>query len=134
MAKGIVRKLDELGRITLPMEYRKTFGVEVGENAPAVMHLTGNVMRIELKPEKAVGLVRFLDGLGRLTLPIEVRRTLGYEDRQEVDMYIEGNEICATKAVPGCTICGGTEQLMEVQGIKICRDCGTKVIDAFMED
>ena len=39
MAKGIVRKIDELGRITLPMEYRKTFGVEVGENAPAVMHL-----------------------------------------------------------------------------------------------
>ena len=132
--KGIVRKIDELGRITLPMEYRKTFGVEVGENAPAVMHLTGNVMRIELKPEKAVGLVRFLDGLGRLTLPIEVRRTLGFEDRQEVDMYIEGNEICVTKAVPGCIICGSSEQLMEVQGIKICRDCGVKVVDKFMED
>ena len=123
--KGIVRKIDELGRITLPMEYRKTFGVEVGENAPAVMHLTGNVMRIELKPEKAVGLVRFLDGLGRLTLPIEVRRTLGFEDRQKVDMWVEGEEICLRKDGKVCVFCGcnHVESLTEYKGLYICDTC-----------
>lgn len=133
MARGIVRKIDELGRICIPMEYRKAFGVTPRENAPAVMHLVGNVMRVELKPEKAIGLTRFLDELGRLTLPIEIRRSLGFEECQEVDMYIESNEICFRKAVTGCIICGSTDQLLEVEGIHICRSCGLKIVDKVME-
>lgn len=134
MANGIIRKIDELGRICIPMEYRKAFGVTPRENAPAVMHMKGNVLRVELKPEKAIGLTRFLDELGRLTLPIEIRRSLGFEECQEVDMWIEGKEICFRKAVDGCIICGSTDQLLEVESIYICRSCATKVISKFAEE
>ena len=83
---------------------------------------------------KYIGIVRKLDDLGRITLPMELRRTTGIEDRAPLEIMVDGDVICLKKYVPGCTICGSTEQLMEVDGIKICRSCGVKVVDKFMEE
>lgn len=134
--KGIVRKLDNLGRITLPMEYRRSFGIEVGENAPIGIYADRNIIRLHMKKEKFVGIVRDLDELGRLTLPIEIRRALRFDDRELVDMWIDNEEICIRKATLQCVICGSDdeEQLMDIDGVLVCRGCGTKIRDKFMED
>lgn len=83
---------------------------------------------------KYLGIVRNIDDLGRVALPKELRDIRGIKAGDPVAIYVDGNVICLEKHVPGCTLCGSTEQLLEVEGVKICRDCGTKVIDAFMED
>lgn len=134
MVRGIVRKIDHLGRVTLPMDYRRSFRIEVGENAPVVMHLVNNELRLQFKPVKAIGLTRFLDDLGRLTLPIEIRRKIGFDDRQEVDMYINGEELCIQKVEYGCSWCGSSEELIEINGHHLCRKCAYTVVDAVMED
>ena len=83
---------------------------------------------------KYLGIVRNIDDLGRVTLPKELRDIRGIKADDPVDIMVDGDMICLRKHVPGCTICGGTEQLLDVNGIKICRDCGVKVVDKFMED
>ena len=134
--KGIVRRIDDLGRITLPMEYRRSFGIGAREDAPIGIYVNKNIIRLHMKKEKFVGMVRNLDELGRLTLPKEIRKSLKFDDHELVDMWIDNEEICIRKATLQCVICGSDDegQLMDVDGVLICRSCGTKVIDKFMED
>ena len=83
---------------------------------------------------KYTGITRNIDDLRRVTLPKELRDIRGIKAGDPVAIYVDGDAICLEKHVPGCTVCGSTEQLMEVHGIKICRDCGVKVVDKFMEE
>lgn len=52
-----------------------------------------------------------------------------------IDIYIEDDVICL-KPVPKklCANCGKTEQLIRLNKIHLCRECGAQVIDGFMED
>lgn len=131
MAKGIVRKIDELGRITLPMEYRKSFGIKVRELAPIGMYVVDGEIHLVKANDKFLGIVRHLDELGRLTLPMELRRSMHFEDRQKVDIYIELGQIIVKKV--GCEWCSSEEDLMEIDGHCLCRKCTYKVVDAVME-
>lgn len=126
--RGIIRNLDYLGRITIPKEYRKKLGYEYKQEID--LYIVGNVMHLER------GIGRSLDDLGRYTIPIEVRRRLGLEVGEPVDVWVEDDGICIKKACLQCVICGSEDekQLMNIDGVLICRDCGVKVVDKFMED
>lgn len=50
---------------------------------------------------KSTGIVRKLDHLGRLVLPIELRRLLGIAEKDPVEVFIEGDKIILQKYVPG---------------------------------
>ena len=80
------------------------------------------------------GIVRNLDQLGRVVLPKELRRTMDIKDGDPIEILTDGDMICLKKYTPGCRLCGGKEQLIEVDGVKICHDCAVKVIDKYMED
>ena len=82
---------------------------------------------------KATGIVRKLDELGRITLPKELRRTLGIEDRDPVEIYTEEDAIVLKKysGADKCKNCGSTENVIKVDGIVICGKCAYKVIDIF---
>lgn len=126
MEKGIVRKIDEMGRITLPIEIRRTFDLKPGDRVGIA--LDGQALRMA---KDIHGMTRPVDHLGRIALPIEYRRTLGLEEHQKVDMYIEGNDICIEKV--GCIFCGSSEGLIEVEGIQICRKHALAIHDKVME-
>ncbi|MDF2538854.1 MAG: transcriptional regulator, AbrB family [Herbinix sp.] len=86
--------------------------------------------------DKFRGIARELDGLGRLCLPIEARRSLAFNDRQEVDMYIEGEKICIRKEGKVCAVCGRTGELFDLYPVKevhICKSCALAVTDMVME-
>ncbi len=123
MAKGMVRKIDELGRITIPKEIRKSF--EITDKDPLGMWVDNGVIRLSKADDKFRGIARELDELGRLTLPVECRRSMGYEERQKVDIYVEGEEICIRKE--GCEWCGCTEHIIEVKGHLMCNTCAGEV-------
>ena len=71
---------------------------------------------------KATGIVRNLDELGRIVLPMELRRTLNIESRNEVEIYVEGDNIILKKYA-ACTFCGDTEDLNTLYGKPICKTC-----------
>ena len=72
---------------------------------------------------KATGIVRKVDELGRIVLPIELRRTLGIEVRDPIEIYVDEEKILLKKYAPACIICGESDDLLEYKGKKICRNC-----------
>ncbi len=76
---------------------------------------------------KATGIVRKVDELGRIVLPIELRRTLGIEIRDSLEIYVDGESIMLKKYEPACILCGEAGDLVEYMGKKICRSCIEKL-------
>jgi transcriptional pleiotropic regulator of transition state genes len=130
--KGISRKIDDLGRITLPISYRKPEGLKQG--SPVGMLFEGNSIRLVTRISNFHGMVRHLDELGRLCIPKEYRIALRIGQNDLVDMYIDGEEICIKRAELQCVICGSEDgNLLEVDGVLICRKCALKLQDKLME-
>lgn len=76
---------------------------------------------------KSTGIVRQLDALGRIVLPIELRRQFGIEDRGYVEIYTEKDTIVLKKNQTSCIFCGGTDNLREHMGKNVCSDCLKKL-------
>ena len=49
---------------------------------------------------KSTGIVRKVDELGRIVLPIELRRTMGIEERDALEIYVEGSSVVLRKYAP----------------------------------
>ena len=76
---------------------------------------------------KTTGIVRQLDSLGRIVIPIELRRSLGIEIRDPVEISAEGDTILLRKHRPACIFCGKAQELNEVMGKPICLSCLKKL-------
>lgn len=72
---------------------------------------------------KTTGIVRPVDGLGRIVLPIEIRRNLDIQERDLVEIYLEGERIILRKHGSACVFCGSTRGLSEYKGKNVCREC-----------
>lgn len=83
---------------------------------------------------KTLGIVRKLDDLGRITLPMELRRTLHIEENAPMEIYVEGNVVCLKSVTEdGCAICHAEHQLVEVDGVKACRTCINRLAEKLMQ-
>ncbi len=69
------------------------------------------------------GMVRKIDELGRIVLPVEIRRTLGIGERDRLLIRIEENEIILKKFEPMCIFCGENRSLVEHKGKTVCPAC-----------
>ena len=72
---------------------------------------------------KSTGIVRKVDELGRIVLPIEMRRTLGVNTKDVLEMYREKDSIVLKKYSPACLFCGSTEGNIEYKGKRVCKSC-----------
>ena len=72
---------------------------------------------------KRTGSIRLIDELGRVTLPIELRRTLGLAERDALEISLEGDAIVLRKHETGCVFCSGTRDLRTLHGKPVCRLC-----------
>lgn len=72
---------------------------------------------------KATGIVRKMDDLGRIVLPIELRRQFGIAEKDSLEIYTDGDSIVLKKYNPGCTFCGSVVDLVNDGGKVVCRDC-----------
>lgn len=70
---------------------------------------------------KSTGIVRKLDELGRITLPIELRRTLGVTEKDALEIFVDEERIVLTKYEPSCIFTGETDDLVEYHGKKISK-------------
>lgn len=76
---------------------------------------------------KATGIVRKIDELGRIVLPIELRRTLEIDTKDDIEIYVEGRNIILCKYIKACTFCGSKEELRELNDKNICSKCISSV-------
>ncbi len=70
---------------------------------------------------KDTGVVRRLDELGRITLPMELRKILHLKERDTLQIYVEDDRIVLQKYTPADIFTGDTEDLLEYQGKKVSR-------------
>ena len=78
---------------------------------------------------KSTGIIRKVDELGRIVLPIELRRTLDIGERDELEIYMESDRIILQKYEPACIFCGNPDDLVAYNGKNICRTCIQKMKD-----
>lgn len=72
---------------------------------------------------KSTGIIRKVDELGRIVLPIELRRTLDIAERDELEIYMEGDHIVLQKFEPSCIFCASSQGLVTYRGKNVCQDC-----------
>jgi len=72
---------------------------------------------------KSTGIVRKVDNLGRVVIPIELRRTLNIDVKDALEIFTQGDMIILRSYKPLCYICGSSEELKEFKRKRICSDC-----------
>ena len=79
---------------------------------------------------KSTGIVRKVDELGRIVLPIELRRTLGIEEKDRIEIFVDGDSIVLKKHRPAgsCDFCGElAADMAQYEGYCICPACRRKI-------
>lgn len=72
---------------------------------------------------KSTGIVRKVDELGRIVLPIELRRTLDIAEKDSLEIYVDDNRIILKKYEPSCVFCGSSKNVILFKGKNICPVC-----------
>lgn len=72
---------------------------------------------------KATGIVRRVDELGRIVLPVELRRTLDISERDPLEIYVDGASIVLRKFRPNCIFCNSSRGVSEFRGKNVCQKC-----------
>ena len=78
---------------------------------------------------KSTGIVRKVDELGRIVLPIELRRTLDIAEKDSLEIYVDGSQIILKKYEPSCIFCGDARNVVNYKGKNICTSCLNEMKD-----
>jgi len=73
------------------------------------------------------GIVRRLDELGRIVIPIEMRSSLDISPRDPVEISMEGSSIVLRKYENKCVFCGALKPDIKFEGKLICNNCLKKI-------
>jgi len=72
---------------------------------------------------KSTGVVRQLDTLGRIVIPVELRRTMGIAVKDSLEIFVDGDQIVLKKYQPSCIFCGNAKDAISYKGHLICSKC-----------
>ena len=77
----------------------------------------------EVKMVKSTGIVRKVDELGRIVIPIELRSTLDLGIKDSLEIYVEDDQIILKKYTPACAFCSNASGITIFKGKNICSEC-----------
>jgi len=72
---------------------------------------------------KATGIVRRVDDLGRVVLPMELRRTFGIDEKDPLEFFVEGEQIILKRYEPACVFCNNALNVKHFRGKMVCDEC-----------
>ncbi len=78
---------------------------------------------------KSTGIVRKIDTLGRIVLPIELRRIMGLNIKDPVEIFVSEDSIILKKYQPTCMFCNSADDTIIFKDKKICKKCLTEIKD-----
>lgn len=76
---------------------------------------------------KTTGIVRPVDALGRVVIPVELRRNLDIKTDDQLEVYVDGQFIILKKHEESCVFCGSKENNEDVHGKSVCNECLDKL-------
>jgi transcriptional pleiotropic regulator of transition state genes len=76
---------------------------------------------------KTTGIVRKIDDLGRMVIPIELRKTMNINKKDPMEIFVDGDKIILRKYEPACIFCGSADDVIEFEGRTICGSCKEKI-------
>ncbi len=79
---------------------------------------------------KATGIVRKVDELGRVVLPMELRKTFDIKIKDAMEIYVDDEAIILKKYEPACIFCGSAQDTVNYSGKNICKECVGKLSDS----
>lgn len=72
---------------------------------------------------KSTGIVRKIDELGRIVIPIELRRNLDIDVKDSLEIFVDEEHIILKKYAPACIFCGQAKGVEPYKGKNICPAC-----------
>ena len=80
---------------------------------------------------KSTGIVRKVDELGRVVIPIELRRTLCIEEKDALEIYVDSDRIVLRKYEPACScvFCGNADEVTNFKGKNVCNECMSAMVE-----
>ena len=72
---------------------------------------------------KSTGIIRKVDELGRVVIPIELRRVMGIEEKNSIEIFVDSDKIILQKHEQSCVFCGSDDEVRYYKNKLICEDC-----------
>ena len=76
---------------------------------------------------KSTGIVRKVDELGRVVIPIELRNKFDIQVKDPIEIFVDGSSIVLKKYEPNCVFCGNTKTLITYKDKLVCSKCAQKL-------
>lgn len=76
---------------------------------------------------KSTGIVRKVDKLGRIVIPVELRRSLDVEVQDALEIFVEEDTIILKKYAPACIFCGQAKGVRQFKNKNICPQCREEI-------
>lgn len=79
---------------------------------------------------KSTGIVRKMDDLGRIVLPMEIRNTFDINPKDPLEIFVDEDCIVLRKYEPACVFCGETRDNITYGEKRVCKSCIEKLYQA----
>ncbi len=76
---------------------------------------------------KPTGIVRKIDDLGRIVLPISIRQTMDISSGDPIEIFVDNGKVMLQKYQPACVFCNNAEDIVYFNGKRICENCLAKI-------
>ena len=76
---------------------------------------------------KSTGIVRKVDELGRIVLPIEIRKTMDIKEKDSIEIFTDADQIILRKYQPSCIFCGDADNIVYFNSKRVCTNCIEKL-------
>lgn len=124
---GVVRKLDELGRIVIAKEIRDALCLAEKDQIEIYLKRNNIILGKKENDTETVGIIRLLDELGRVVIPKEIRDTLDLNVGDEIELLLDIKKIVLKKHYKNCVYCGAERKIHNILGKPICSRCINKI-------
>lgn len=127
---GIIRKVDELGRIVIPSTLRETLKINTGCQFEVYTDSDYIILEKYNNEEKRNkgAILRIVDELGRLVIPMEIRENYEIYEKTELEIYLEKDIIILKKHETTCVFCNETRKLKKFKEKLVCLKCIHKLL------
>ena len=72
---------------------------------------------------KSTGIVRKVDELGRIVIPMELRNQFQIAEKDPIEIFVDGSSIVLKKYEKACLFCNNTKKLSNYKDKLICNKC-----------
>lgn len=76
---------------------------------------------------RSTGIVRKVDELGRIVLPIEIRKVLDIKEKDAIEIFTDNDQIVLRKYHPACVFCDNVDEIVYFSGKRVCSACIEKL-------